>query len=178
MIERLARRILHEAAPCRPDVCDSSVCIPPTPELPSRQYSAAKIDYSPRASDSKMTVPLTGALIRVKQKVNPVYRGNKEMCRKWVANGSPSTPAPSPPVSLRDSSDGGEGAGLLVRLATQLRNWSVLKIQKLKQQQKRGIRPSGTLSGFRVFTVCFGQTLENECAPGRIQIAGDIRRLS
>jgi len=165
-------------APCRPDVSSSSLCRPPTPELPSRQSSAAKIAYSPRASKFQRVIPVTGALIRVKRNVNPVYPGNKGMCRKWVANGSPSTPAPSPPVSLRDSRDGGEGAGLLVRLATQLRNWLVLKIQKLKQQQKRVIRPSGTLSGFQGLAVCCGQTLENECAPGRIRFAGDIRRPS
>jgi len=177
MIERLERRILHGKAPCWPDVYTAPVCIPSTRELLSLKSSAAKIAYTPRASDSQRVIPLVGALIRVKRNVNPVYPGNKGMCRKWSAIGSPSTPAPSPPVSLRDSRDGGEGAGLLVRLADHLRGVVNLKIQKLKQQN-HSIRPLGTVCGFQGLMVCLGQTLENECAPGRIRIAGDIRRVA
>jgi len=178
MNERLERQILHKKALCWLDAHNTPVCILPTLELSSSQSSTAKIAYSSRASESQRVIPLTGALIRVKRNVNPVYRGNKGMCRKWSAIGSPSTPAPSPPVSLRDSREGGEGAGLLVSLADHLRGVVNLIIKKLKQQQNLSIRPLGTVCGFQGLTVCLGQTLENECAPGRIRIAGDIRRVA
>jgi len=154
MIERFEQPILHNTAPGRPDVCSSSICTPSSPKLPSHQSTGIKIAYPPRASEFQGAVPLTGALIRVKRNVNPVYPGNKGMCRKWSAIGSPSTPAPSPPVSLRDSREGGEGAGLLVSLADHLRGVVNLKIQKLKQQQNFSIRPLRTVSGFQGLTVC------------------------
>ena len=150
MIERLERWILHEAAPCRPDVSSTSVFVPPAPELPSLQSSAAKIAYPSRASATQREFPLIGALIRLKRNVNLHQLETKEICRKWVAFGSPATPDPSPPVSLRDSREGGEGSGLWVRLATHMRG-VVKKKQKLKQQQNNSIRPWGTVVVFRVW---------------------------
>jgi hypothetical protein len=144
MIERLEQRILHKKATCWPDAGSSPICIHPASELSKHKIHGLKYNHSSRALETRGAIPLLGALIRVKGNVKRIYLDFKEMCRKRAAVGSPSTPAPSPPASLRECRKTGEGAGLLVRLATHLREVISLKIQKQNNNKLAG-SPLGPL---------------------------------
>jgi len=72
----------------------------------------------------------------------------RKFAHVWWSFGTPSTPAPSPSVSLRDYSSAGEGAGLL-ECETKC-NVGEREVKKKDEQQHRGKPPEpvGTETGW------------------------------
>jgi hypothetical protein len=69
----------------------------------------------------------------------------RKFAHVWWSFGTPSTPAPSPSVSLRDYSSAGEGAGLL-ECETKC-NVGEREVKKKDEQQHRGKPPALPLAG-------------------------------